>query len=71
MSGNQHPKSRPEDRPTQSDLDRNPGIGQSKGTFATGEDPTEIEGDNTVKGDTENDTTPQGGVNPEEGRTNR
>ena len=44
------------------DLERNPGVGQSKGTFATGEDTESIAGDNTVEGDLDNDTTPQGGV---------
>jgi hypothetical protein len=54
------------------DLDRNPGIGQSKGAFATGEDPEEISGENTFEGDVENDSTPTDGVPQEErGRTNR
>ena len=53
------------------DLDWNPGIGQSKGTFATGEDPEEIAGENTVEGDVENDSTQTDGVPQEErGRTN-
>lgn len=37
------------------DLRRNPGIGQSKRTFATKVDPKEIEGENTFEGDIEND----------------
>jgi hypothetical protein len=41
--------------PFKSDLERNPGIGQSKGSFATGVPPEEIEGENTVEGDVEND----------------
>ena len=54
------------------DLERNPGIGQSKGTFATGESPESIEGENTVEGDVENDSTMTDGVpQHEEGRTNR
>lgn len=54
------------------DLERNPGIGQSKGTFSTGEDPEEIEGENTVLGDVENDSTATDGVPQEErGRTNK
>lgn len=54
------------------DLDRNPGIGQSKGAFATGEDPEEIEGENTVVGDVENDSTANDGVPQEErGRSNK
>jgi hypothetical protein len=44
------------------DLQRNPGIGQSKCSFATGIPPSEIEGDNTVEGDADNDTTPTDGV---------
>ena len=48
------------------DLDRNPGIGQSKGAFATGQDPQEIEGENTVEGDVGNDSTPNDGVPQEE-----
>jgi len=54
------------------DLDRNPGIGQSKGAFATGEDPEEIEGESTVVGDVENDSTANDGVPQEErGRSNK
>ena len=54
------------------DLDRNPGIGQSKGAFRTGEDPEEIAGENTVVGDVENDSTANDGVPQEErGRTNK
>ena len=71
MSGNKHGKSR-RGSPFRNDLERNPGIGQSKGTFATGADIAEIEGDNTVEGDVENDPSPTGAV-PERklGRTNR
>jgi hypothetical protein len=53
------------------DLDDNPGIGQSKGTFATGEDPDTAEGENTVEGDTENQSGAQGQVSAHEGRTNK
>jgi hypothetical protein len=54
------------------DLKGNPGIGTSKGTRATGEDPRAIEGESTVGGDVMNDTTPQGGVDPNRrGRTNK
>lgn len=70
MSTNKHPKSDGEG-PLENDLDRNPGIGQSKGSFATGEKPDEIEGDNTVEGDVENDPNAQGGVDENRlGRTN-
>ena len=44
------------------DLERNPGIGQSKGSFATGIPPSEIKGENTVEGDVDNDTTASDGV---------
>jgi hypothetical protein len=44
------------------DLERNPDIGQSKGAFATGEDPESIEGENTTEGDLDNDSTPTDGV---------
>jgi hypothetical protein len=56
----------------QDDLERNPGIGQSKGLFArtSGKDADLIEGDNTVEGDTDNDGGTAGGVNPDLGRTN-
>lgn len=58
--------------PFPDDLERDPGIGQSKGTFATGEDPEELEGLNTVEGDVENEVRPSGGVDPDKlGRTNR
>ena len=55
------------------DLERNPGIGGSKGMFSrTGANPEEIEGANTAEGDVMNDVTPQGAVNPnQQGRTNR
>ena len=54
------------------DLKRDPGIGQSKGAFATGEDPQEIAGKNTVVGDVENDSTANDGVPQEDrGRTNK
>lgn len=53
------------------DLRRNPGIGQSKGTFATGEDPELIEGENTVEGDTENNAGRFGEVKTDPGRENK
>ena len=71
MSNPKHPKAKPGDAP-RDDLERNPGIGSSKGTFATGEDPGSIEGDNTFEGDVANDTTPQRSVDPGQmGRTNK
>ena len=53
------------------DLERNPGIGQSKGAFMTGVRPSEIAGENTLEGDVDNDSTPTDGVpERERGRTN-
>lgn len=69
MTNSKHDKGK---SPFQSDLDRNPGIGQSKGAFMTGEDPEELEGENTMEGDVENDTTAAGGVSERKlGNTNR
>ena len=57
--------------PFTDDLKRNPGIGQSKGSFATGIPPDEIEGENTVEGDVDNDATLTDGVSTRErARTN-
>lgn len=62
-----HPKT---DHPSDKDLRQDPGIGQSKGMPGPGDPP--IGGDNTVEGDVLNDTTPQGGVDPNQrGRTNK
>jgi hypothetical protein len=53
------------------DFERNPGIGQSGGAFATGADPRELEGENTVEGDVENDAEAQGGIDEHQrARTN-
>ena len=71
MNKTRHEKKREGETPFRSDLERNPGIGQSKGSFMTGESPEEIEGDNTVEGDIENDATLQGAVTADEGRTNK
>jgi hypothetical protein len=55
--------------PTDKDLRDDPGIGRSKGTDR---DDPEIGGDNTFEGDVLNDTTPEGGVDPDQrGRTNK
>ena len=48
--------------PTDADLKGNPGIGQSKGM--TGADIEDIAADSTVEGDVENETTPDGGIDP-------
>ncbi len=66
---------RPDEQPVdlQDDLDRNPGIGSSKGLFArtSGEDSELIEGDNSFEGDTDNDGGNAGGVSRAERRTNK
>jgi len=59
MTGTKHEKDK---SPFTDDLERNPGIGQSKGSFMTGIPPEEIEGENTVEGDVDNDTTASDGV---------
>jgi hypothetical protein len=70
MSTSKHYKIRPGEAP-RDDLQDNPGIGLTKGTYAGKGDPEEIQGESTVEGDVENDTTPQGGVDPRQiGRTN-
>jgi hypothetical protein len=53
------------------DLKRNPGIGQSKGSFMTGISPDEIEGENSVEGDTENNAGRFGQVKAGKERTNK
>jgi hypothetical protein len=71
MSTSKHEKSEGEG-PFTSDLERNPGIGQSGGAFATGEDPLELEADNTEEGDVENGAGPNGeAVEGDVGRTNK
>lgn len=81
MSSNKHPQGEQDrkeglgsDTPRPADdLQRNPGIGSSKGVFSrTGTNPEVIEGENTSEGDVMNDTNAQGGVEPgRQGRTNR
>ncbi|KQQ24243.1 sugar ABC transporter ATP-binding protein [Methylobacterium sp. Leaf125] len=51
------------DVPSDADLKGNPGIGQSKGM--TGHDPNDVAADSTVEGDVDNETTPEGGVDPD------
>jgi hypothetical protein len=71
MTTTKHFRRRPGEVP-RDDLVDDPGIGQSKGARAGKGDPDLIRGQNTVEGDVENDTTPQGGVDPRQrGRTNR
>jgi hypothetical protein len=66
IMSNKHPKL---DRPNNVDLVRNPLIGGSKGVTmaqATPEDLEALVGENTIEGDVENDTNPQGGVDKAE-----
>ncbi len=81
MTSSKHPKTPPAgpddlgaDTPRPpNDLERNPGIGASKGAFAaTGVDPETIEADNTAEGDVANDVDRSGGVaSGKLGRTNK
>ncbi len=52
------------------DLRRNPSIGQGAGT-SQGGDVADIEGENTVEGDTDNNAGRFGEVKTDMGRTNR
>ncbi|WP_298959438.1 hypothetical protein [uncultured Methylobacterium sp.] len=52
--------------PTDADLKGNPGIGGSAGTTLSGGDPEDLEGANTYEGDVDNDTTPEGGIDPDQ-----
>ena len=71
MTSNKHPKTQPQERP-RSDLQVDPGIGASKGTTMTGEDPRDLDGGSTFEGDVANQTTREGGVDPGKlGRTNK
>jgi hypothetical protein len=65
MSKHPPPGREPDPLPAD-DLDCDPGIGASKGTTISGEDPHLLDGENTSEGDVENDTTPQGGVDPDQ-----
>jgi hypothetical protein len=70
MSTVKHDKSTGEG-PFTSDLKDDPGIGQSKGLFRTGEDPDLNEGENTQEGDVENQATATDGADGGQlGRTN-
>ncbi|MGF7152009.1 hypothetical protein FHS96_005677 [Sphingomonas zeicaulis] len=54
------------------DLEENPGIGQSQGAYASGEELDDAEGQNTVEGDIESDPQRAGSVDPDRlDRTNR
>jgi hypothetical protein len=53
------------------DLEDNPGSGESKGVYASGEELDDTEGDNTVEGDVENDPKGDDSVDPNRlGRNN-
>jgi len=62
MSSSKHDKQSEDANRLPNDLEHNPGIGQSKGLFATGGDLSEIAGENTVEGDVDNDTARSGAV---------
>lgn len=69
MSSNKHPKGH---QPNDMDLKANPGIGQSARINNLDDTFEDEEGGNTVEGDVLNDTTPAGGINPDQrGRTNK
>lgn len=70
MTG-KHPKTKPAERPHNS-AEVDPGIGRSKGTTMSGEDPRLIDGDSTFSGDVKNETNREGGIDPNHlGRTNK
>jgi hypothetical protein len=70
MSG-KHAETRPAERPHDS-AEVDPGIGRSKGTTISGQDPRLIEGESPFPGDVENETNAQGGIDLDRtGRTNR
>ena len=81
MTSSKHPKRPPQGPddlgadvpPPPNDLERNPGIGASKGAYArTSADPETVEADNTVEGDVLSDGAKGGGVDPDQrGRTNK
>jgi hypothetical protein len=71
MTRNKHPKTKLDERP-RNDLRADPGINTAKGSLMTGEDPSLIQGNSTFEGDVENDSTREGGVDPNQlGRTNK
>ena len=58
-------------RPSDADLEKDPGIGQSKGLNRF-EGADQISGENTEEGDVANDTNRFGGVDPgQRGRANK
>ena len=73
MTSSKHFKELPPGIPKPpNDLERNPGIGQSRGTSIAGEDPDIIAADSTVEGDVGNGTNADGGISTsDEARTNK
>jgi hypothetical protein len=66
-----HDKQRDRQIPSADGHETDPAIGRSKG-IGSREDLELIEGENTVEGDVENDSTFGGGVDPNQlGRTNK
>jgi hypothetical protein len=68
------PKHRKSTTPSDKDLECNPLIGGSKGAYRAGARSKELEdslGANTIEGDIENDTTPQGGIKKSWARSGR
>ena len=71
MSTSKHPSAGHEVVGGVDDLERNPGIGQSPG-LRNADEFDLIEGDNTVEGDTDNDTKPDGSIDPDQlGQTSK
>jgi hypothetical protein len=71
MSSTKHEKSEGEG-PFTSDLESDPGIGQSKGLLQTGEDPDLLKADNTQEGDVDNDAGANGEARDDAmGRSNK
>lgn len=72
MSSSKHPKAEDQvaaDLPD--NLEKDPGIGRSKGRFAMTDEPP-LDGESTFEGDVKNDTTREGGIDPgHQGRTNK
>ncbi|OLP61029.1 hypothetical protein BJF93_02930 [Xaviernesmea oryzae] len=63
-----HPKTQ---KPGDTDLTEDPGVGRTRGLQSRSDDEL-LQGENTVEGDTANDTTPEGGVDPSDrGRINK
>jgi hypothetical protein len=64
MTSPKHDKTK---TPSDKDLKENPGIGQTAG-LSSPEDVELLEGENTLEGDTDNNTNRQGGIDPSDRR---